>query len=148
MIKLLGTSCLCYNNNCITKLWAPGLNLFIHTWFIDTAFYNSFQYSPYHSKLKYVVLNSYENFKLTESTTQINPVESFRTHRSSESSGYCHILTITFIPLASLKNKTFLYLMAIYLFLISQRIFRIFYRNLKTRMFMKISYKIVYKNIL
>ena len=33
VLQLIGNSCYCYNNNCITKLWAPAINLSIYTWF-------------------------------------------------------------------------------------------------------------------
>ena len=33
VLQLLGNSCSCCNNNCITKLWAPDLNLSIYKWF-------------------------------------------------------------------------------------------------------------------
>ena len=31
VLQLLGTSCLCYNNNSITKFWDHALNFYIHT---------------------------------------------------------------------------------------------------------------------
>ena len=79
VLQLLGTSCLCYNNNCITKLWYSALTFSIYTWFSWHCFLHSY-------KLKFIILNSYEYLKLVELSPQLNSVESFRAHFSSNSS--------------------------------------------------------------
>ena len=64
VLQLLGYWCSCYNNDCVTKLWAPYLNFSIYTWrswhYFCTVLYSSFQCSFHHSKLKFVILKSYE----------------------------------------------------------------------------------------
>ena len=46
VLQLLVTSCSCYNNNCITKLWAPALTSSIYTlfsWHFSQYFIEHFQ---------------------------------------------------------------------------------------------------------
>ena len=38
VLQLLGTSCSCYKNICITKLWAPGFTFSIYNGIIDTVY--------------------------------------------------------------------------------------------------------------
>ena len=74
VLQLLGNSCSCYNINCITKLWAPALNLSIYTWFSWHCF----------SLFSRTIFNV-----IFELNPQLNLVESFRTHISSDSSVSC-----------------------------------------------------------
>ena len=94
MLQLIGTSCLCYNNTCITKLLSPDLTFSIYTWFswhcFHTFLYNSFQRSFKYSKLNFIIIHSYEHLKRIEFNTKLNQFESLRTHCSSESSVSYH----------------------------------------------------------
>ena len=45
-----------------------------------TVLYNIFQCFFHRSKLKFIIIKSYEYFKLVQSNPQLNPVELFRTH--------------------------------------------------------------------
>ena len=59
--------------------------LYLYMVFIDTIFtlfIEQFQYIFHHYNLKFIILNSYEHFKLIEFNPQLNLVESFRTHFS------------------------------------------------------------------
>ena len=89
VLKLLGNSCSCYNNNCINKMWAPALTFYIYTWFywhcFHTVLYNSSKCSFPCSKLKFSIINSYEHFKLIYSNPRLNTVELVITHCSSYS---------------------------------------------------------------
>ena len=60
------------------------LTLFSHC-FIET-----FQCSFHNSKVKFIILNSYEYFKIIESSPQLNLVKLFRIYSSSDSSVSCH----------------------------------------------------------
>ena len=99
LLQLLGISCSCYSNKCITKIWAPALTFSIYTWFYWNCFnnvlYNSFKYSIRHYKLKFIILNSYKNVKLIDLNTQLNPVESFRADCSSDFSLSCQFLMLS-----------------------------------------------------
>ena len=63
--------------------------------FFLTLFYNvlhnSFECSIHDSKIKFIILNSYEHFKPIESNPQFNPVETIITHFYSDSSVYHQI---------------------------------------------------------
>ena len=48
-------------------------------------------------KLKLIIINSNENLKLIDSNPQLNPVESFRTHCSSNSYVSCY-LSLKIVP--------------------------------------------------
>ena len=65
------------------------LFLSIH-FFIDTVLYNSFKCSLHHFTLYLIILNWYEYFKFIELNPQLNSVESFITHFSSDSSVSYH----------------------------------------------------------
>ena len=65
-------------------MWAPDITLSIYIWFLDTVLYNYFQRSFSHYKLKFIILKSYEHLKLIESSNQLNPAKSFRTHFYSD----------------------------------------------------------------
>ena len=59
----------------------------------------------YHYKIEFIILNSYEHFKLVKLNTQLNPVEEFRTKFSSDSSVSYHLI----ILLNALSNHVSLY---------------------------------------
>ena len=90
VLQLLGTLCSYYINKYITKFLFPAINFSIYVWFywhcFQTVFRNRFQLFLHRSKLKFIILNSYKNFKLIHSNHKLNPVHSFRTHCSSDSS--------------------------------------------------------------
>ena len=93
VLKLLGNPCSCYNNNCITKLWAPAITFSIYTWFLDTFshyFIEQCQCYFNHSKLKFIIPNLYEHFKVIDLNSQLNSFESFITHYSLDSYVSCH----------------------------------------------------------
>ena len=56
------------------------LTLFSH------CFIEQFQCYFHHSKLNFIIINTYEHFKIIELNTQLNKVESLRTYCCSDSS--------------------------------------------------------------
>ena len=66
VVQLIGTSCSRYNNNCITKLWAPFFNFYICTWF----YWNCTQFC--HSKLIW----KFQNYWLKTSTQSSQVIQS------------------------------------------------------------------------
>ena len=64
--------------------------LSIYTWFSHYLIEHFQCYFP-HSKLKLIILNSYEHFKIIESNPQLNLVNSFRNMFSSDSYLYYHL---------------------------------------------------------
>ena len=91
MLQLLGNSCSCYNNNCITKFLSPDLNFSIYKWFLDIVF--TIFYRTVFNVL-FIILNSNKYFKIIDSNPQLNIVESFRTLCSLDSSVSYHIQII------------------------------------------------------
>ena len=89
VLQLIGFSCSCYNNNCKTKLLDPDINFSIYTWFywncFHTVLYDIFQCYFHHYKIKFIIVNSYKNFKCIDSNHQLNTVKSFITYFSSDS---------------------------------------------------------------
>ena len=69
VLQLLGNWCSSYNNNCITKLWAPDINVSIYTCFSWHCFYISFQCYLHHYKLLRTLQNHW-----VESSTQSSRV--------------------------------------------------------------------------
>ena len=71
-----------------------------------TLLWNSYQFSLHHYKLKFIIINSYDNFKLIEFSPQLNPVESLITHCSSDPSVSCQYFLVA--ALHSNECKCFL----------------------------------------
>ena len=69
-------------------LYMVFLTLFSHCF--HTFLQNNFQCSFHNYKLKFIIINSYEHFKFIELNPQLNIVESFITHCSSDSSMSYH----------------------------------------------------------
>ena len=118
VLQLIRTSCLCYNNQCITKLGAPDLNLSIYTWFswhyfIEqfSMFFSCFSAQKHHSKLIWTFQTHWVESS-TQSSIVINNIFSseyslyYQTHRyknkSSLDSLYSHHF---YIPLGC--NNTY-----------------------------------------
>ena len=75
ILQLIGTSYSCYNNNCITKFWAPVLNFSIHTRFSWQCFLEKF--SMLSSSFKdqvhhYKLIWSFQNDWFDSSTKLVN----------------------------------------------------------------------------
>ena len=51
VLQLLGTSCSCSTNNCLTKLSAPAITFSIYTWL------SCFQCCFHHYKIKFIIIN-------------------------------------------------------------------------------------------
>ena len=82
VLKLIGTSCSCYNNNCKTKVLL--ISLFIYD-YLDTVFILFYRTVV---NIIFIILNFNEHFKLIELNPNLNPVKSFIAHCYSDSSVY------------------------------------------------------------